>query len=131
MGIAGYLASLNFEFNNQALQTVGEVVEIRENVSHKGSHTYTPVVSFETSEQQKITFQPSMSSSSLGLEVGDWVNVAYLPSDPNKAKIDQWSFVWSMPITFMGLGGVFFLIGLLVAYLDRPKKQKSRKRRKG
>ena len=129
MSIGGYLAFQIFAFYEQAQQVTGEVIQISESVSHKGSYTYSPIVSFQTLDQQKIIFQPRTSSSSLGFEVGDIVNVSYLPSNPKEAKIDEWRFVWFLPATFIGLGGVFFLIGLLVAYLDRPQKSKSSKKR--
>ncbi|TDF38659.1 DUF3592 domain-containing protein [Alteromonadaceae bacterium M269] len=83
------------------------LIQISESVSHKGSYTYSPIVSFQTLDQQKIIFQPRTSSSSLGFEVGDIVNVSYLPSNPKEAKIDEWRFVWFFASNFYRIGRRF------------------------
>jgi hypothetical protein len=90
----------------------GTVVGAEEHTSTADGITstrYSPVVQFTTVDGRKVEFT---SAVGWGNEpnVGGFVNVRYLPNDPEQAEIDR-ATIWIVPAAFGLLGG----FGLLVA----------------
>jgi hypothetical protein len=74
-----------------------------------GKGSCTPVLKFETASGETITVTSSFSSS--GFEVGQQVQVVYNPHNPHEASISSFMALWFLPSIFLGIGGLFFLIG--------------------
>jgi hypothetical protein len=96
---------------NNGVVAEGTVVGAEEGLGagRIASTTYRPVVRFTTVDGRTVEFT---SRVGYGAEpdVGGYVNVRYLPNDPERAEIDR-AIVWMMPAAFGLLGG----LGLLVA----------------
>lgn len=73
------------------------------------SSACTPTVEFTTNQGQQISFTTSFSSSAF--EVGQQQPVAYDPNHPQDARIASFLVLWFLPTLFLGMGGLFVLIG--------------------
>ena len=99
-------------FLARAQQTTGTVVELREvRDNDGGSSTWKPVVTFAAGNGRDITFAASFSSKPAPYDVGERVEVLYLPDDPQEARIKGFSSLWLGPSILGGMGLVFAGIG--------------------
>ena len=78
--------------------------------------TYAPSVEFMTHAGEKCSFTSAVASSHPGYRIGQKVVVVYAPHHPSKAIILSFSEVWFVPLILWGLGVLFVLIGILVAF---------------
>ena len=98
------------------LPAEGKVVEVvsRTKTSSGERKTYFyPVVEFRTPDGEVIRFESSTGSNPSSYRVGDTVRVYYDPQAPQSAMIDSWA-LWLLPIIFIGVGGFFALMGILI-----------------
>jgi hypothetical protein len=96
-------------FVGAASRTQGTVIALRPQQS-SDSTTYVPVVRFQLGPRS-IEFDSRASSNPPSYQVGETVPVLYLPSNPYRAKIDSFFFLWGGPVILASLGSFFFLIG--------------------
>ena len=78
--------------------------------------TYAPSVEFTTHTGEQSSFTSAVASSRPGYRIGQKVVVIYAPRHPSKAIILSFGEVWLVPLILWGLGALFVLIGILVAF---------------
>ncbi|MEQ7128677.1 DUF3592 domain-containing protein [Actinopolymorpha sp. B11F2] len=103
-------------FLSSAERLDGKVVELTEQTSSSsgsnGSGTaWYPTVEF-TVDGETYSFQSSQGSNPPAYEVGDTVEVAYDPDDPNDARLASVGAAYFVPLITGGLGIVFTPIGV-------------------
>lgn len=111
-----------------AERTDGKVVDLvafesTDTDDNRRSVTYAPVVEFLTKEGEKITFTSGTRSYPPSYSRGEAVEIFYLPSNPEKAKIDDFFSLWGIAVVFGGLGIVFFLTGTGIIFFIWRKKR--------
>lgn len=116
-------------FLSEATLTQGSITELRAKKSRDSddgstSITYTPVVKFTTADGEKIMYVSSTSSNPPSYYPGDAVDIYYLPSQPQKAKIDGFMGLWFGTTLLTGLGVVFFFVGFLSVLFTKMKERK-------
>ncbi|HEC12850.1 MAG TPA: DUF3592 domain-containing protein [Acidiferrobacteraceae bacterium] len=130
MLIGAYFLYQNTQsFLESAAVTNGSVVELVRSRS-SDSTTYAPVVQFKTESGALVEFTSSTSSNPPGYSKGESVEVFYLPSNPQKAKINGLFSLWGAALIVGILGGVFFLVGggiALTTFLKNRKNEYLRK----
>ena len=111
----------NQSFINEAHKAQGTVVEL---IKSRGdmADVYTPIVSFTTHEGQKVEFTSSISSTTPSHSRGATVNILYLPQNPNKHKINDFSSIWGGFVVLISIGIGFLLFGFLFGYLEYADK---------
>jgi hypothetical protein len=100
--------------------SVTELIEVRDD--DDGSSTYKPVVKFIAAGGEEITFTSSYSSRPPAYEVGERVEVLFLPGD---ARIKGFGSLWFGPLILGGLGTVFSAIGLGILLRGRANARKA------
>jgi hypothetical protein len=119
---AFYLYQSTHQFLASAQIVEGEVIDLIrvapiQNTTSGGvtirseSYTYSPAVRFVTQEGESIEFISSVSSNPPRFEIGEKLSVAYNPSAPKSARINDFIALWFAPLIFGGLGLLFFVIG--------------------
>jgi Protein of unknown function (DUF3592) len=78
--------------------------------------TYAPSVEFTTQTGALRGFTSATAASRPAYRVGQHVVVVYDPRNPRKAIILSFGAVWLVPLILWGLGALFVLIGMLVAF---------------
>lgn len=119
IGIALLLASAYFynstrEFLQTATKTEGTVVALKERVStddNKKKVSYAPVVTFVTGTGKKIEFLSPVSSNPPAYTAGQKVEVLYLPADPSKARIQDFTSLWAVELILGIAGAIIVLAG--------------------
>ncbi len=105
------LMTLNtYKFLDEAALGTGEVTGLVESHSDN-SVTYSPVVEFQTLEGNTLVFESSFSSSPPAYDIGEKVEVYYLPSLPDSAKLNGFFSLWGGGLILGIIGSVFFTIG--------------------
>jgi hypothetical protein len=74
------------------------------------TYTYQAVVRFRHGTEQTL-FYDSVATSPPAYHVGQTVEVLYLESDPNDARIASFMSLWFVPLIFGGIGAVFLAVG--------------------
>lgn len=97
-------------FLAEATKTEGIVVDLLRFKS-SDSITYKPVVQFIDQNAQIIEFTSTSGSNPPSYSKGQIVEVFYLPTAPQNAKINGFFSLWGASIIIASLGSVFFLIG--------------------
>jgi len=100
--------------------TVTELIEVRDNDG--GSSTFKPVVRFASPTGEEITFTSSYSSRPPAYDVGETVDVLFVPGD---ARIKGFGSLWLGPLILGGLGTVFGAIGLSILLVSRANARKA------
>jgi hypothetical protein len=116
-------------FLGEAVKAEGTVVELMQSRS-SDSTTYRPVVHFINQDGQKIEFMSTAGSNPPSYSEGQKVEVLYLTTEPQNAKINDFFSIWGGAAILGGLGGVFFLIGsgiILAGSLASRKSEYLRK----
>jgi len=122
-GIFAYRS--NQQFLQSSLKSTGTVTGL--DLKHSSdSSSYYPVVQFRTLENQVINFKSSVGSNPASYQVGETVEVNYNPTNPNSAKINDFTSNW-LTVLILGLmGSVFSFLGLILPVntirLSRKKK---------
>jgi len=115
----------NQQFLQSSLKSTGTITGLDLKQSSDSS-SYYPVVQFRTLENQIINFTSSVGSNPASYQVGETVEVNYNPTNPNSAKINDFTSNW-LTVLILGLmGTVFSFLGLILPVntirLSRKKK---------
>lgn len=115
-GIAILLSQIPFipsayEFQTKSITAVGEVVRLNAGGFH-------PEVVFTTQNGERISIA---GSSSYSTEVGDRIEVRYMPDTPKLAKINQIENIWGIEIYITAFSAIFIIGGLfgMRTYMNR------------
>jgi len=111
------------QFIAQAVEVQGTVIALEESRS-SDSYVYHPVVAFVDRQGTAREFRSSVGSNPPSYAEGEGVEVLYLPSDPQTARIHGTSSLWLGSIVLGGLGAVFFLIGAICFYVVHANARK-------
>jgi hypothetical protein len=98
---------------------VTELIEVRDN---EGSSMFKPVVKFVGPGGEEISFTSSNSSRPPAYNVGEAVEVLFVPGD---ARIKSFGSLWLGPLILGGLGTVFTAIGLSIFLVSRANARKA------
>jgi hypothetical protein len=95
----------------------GEVVDIKQNRTtyNQNARIYSAVVVFKTDTGREIIFAQGSSTSHIGYEEGDVVDVLYDRNTPERAMIDSFWEHWGLAIILFAIGFPFFAIGVFFA----------------
>jgi len=108
-GVGGFFAARSLSFSHDAAHTEGVVVR-HERSGDKGSRV--PVVRYEVDGTSHELRSEIGSSSPPALH--SKVAVLYKTADPSQAQIDSFVQRRLFPLIFGGIGGLVFLVGLVV-----------------
>lgn len=126
--IAGLIYSGTQSFLSDSMQAQGEVIDLvsGSSGSSSSSRSMYPVVRFESSNGQVVTFQGSVGSSPPDFHVGEVVKVRHRTGNPHDARIESFVQLWLLPVVFGGLGVIFSGIGIALwsVILAKAKKKK-------
>jgi hypothetical protein len=114
-------------FDAAAVRTTAVVVdfETRRSSGSKSSTTYAPVFEFSDRDGLKRRVTSATSSSGQEHRIGQRLEVLYLPSAPEEARLDTWAERW-LAVTILGsIGGVFTLVGIGLAALGTRLSRES------
>jgi hypothetical protein len=101
------VAVISAGFFADAAHATGRVVALRQ--SNDGGAA--PVVAYTAADGRERIYQSSTYSTP-SYQVGDIVDIAYDPAEPDSAAIDSWTSRWLMPTIFGGVGSVHFSLGM-------------------
>lgn len=114
-------------FFADAVHASGRVVALR----HGDDGMAAPVVAYTARDGRERLYQSSTYTNP-PYQVGDAVDIAYDPADPDSAAIDSWTSRWLLPTIFGGIGSVHGTVGLVgLLTLLRRKREIARLLREG
>ncbi|MEO8061321.1 MAG: DUF3592 domain-containing protein [Pseudomonadota bacterium] len=124
LALALVLANETRGFVAQAASAPGTVIELFEFRRKKGaSSNFRPVVKFAVPSGEEITFTSSYGSRPPAYQVGESVEVLYLPGD---ARIKGFAPLWAGPLIVGGIGVAFTAVGLCILLLGRANARKAK-----
>mgnify|MGYP003993799809 FL=1 len=121
-GIAGQMVYKDYTFKKTALHTTGEVIDLIKKKSDN-SYVYAPQVSFQTNTGEQITFKSNMSTNPPAFSKGEIVNILYEEHNPKHAQIDSFSMLYIIPLSLVGMGIIFSLLGIVPLFLLYKRKK--------
>lgn len=124
LAVALWLYRDTSTFLTEATRAVGTVVDLVRSES-SDSTTYKPVVRFIDRTGEEIEFTSSTGSNPPSYSRGEQVEVLYLPSQPQKARIHGFFSLWGLPLIFGGLGALFFAIGAGLSLVGALKARRT------
>jgi len=104
-------------YTQNAVTTTGRVIGFAEfmDLEAEGGIMYAPVILFKTADGNEIELEANSRSSSPEYEVGEEVEILYLPSDPSNATISSFFSIWGVSTIFALIGVIFTIAGVFVA----------------
>lgn len=102
------------QFLSSAQTAKGTVMQMVYSHSSEGGGGYAPVYQFVTADGQTIVKQDSMSSNPPRFQVGQELDVLYLPDKPKKARINKRMNLYFLPTLFWGMGVIFAGVGAAI-----------------
>lgn len=123
LGLLGFSAKFGFStyrLKESASIAMGVVVDY-ETIRSSDGKTYAPIIEFETSHGDKISFQSKMSSSRPKYALGQEIELLYDPLYPDDARINTFFALWGAAI-IAGIMGAFVtaLSSLLLFFTSTP-----------
>lgn len=126
LAVGGYFVLDILSFTKNAVGAEGEVISVREHVSHKRDTgiTYQPTIRFESADGRTHNAETRISSSTYNYDIGARVDVLYAPDDPSEVRINSLVSLYAFPGIFTLIGLIFSLIGAFVwRYTGRRSRQ--------
>lgn len=120
---AFFMYSKTQNFLSEAIITEGTVTHLVLSNSSDSS-TYWPVVVFKTQNGELVEFTSSVGSNPPSYTQGEIVEVYYLESFPENAKIRSFFSLWGGTTIVGGLGTIFFTIGFIIISANVLKDRK-------
>ena len=77
----------HYRIVNNGVKTKGYIMGLQESRGSKGSMTFAPIVEFKDTNGSNVVYYSNIFTNQNPYEVGDDVNLWYLPSNPEKAVI--------------------------------------------
>jgi len=119
-------------FRKKAIPTKGTVVALSSSSNinsprssgspiRETTYTHRPIVRFVTQNGKAIEFLSDTGSKKTAYKKGDAVEVLYLPSSPEKAKINDFLSLWMMPMVIGGIGLIFIALGGGIIIISKLK----------
>lgn len=115
LGIAWHSGGQTLHILQNGIQAQGIVIDnprrtarINERTS---ANSRAPVVQFKTQLGEPMTFYSTDYTASVRYEIGQTVDIWYMPDDPSKATLNEGA-IWILPGVFGAFGLVLCLIGL-------------------
>jgi len=122
-------------FKKQALSAKGTIISLVGSTTTSSkpvgdrikpkTTTYAPVVRFTAQNGQSIEFLSDSGTSSPAYSIGQTVEVLYLSSSPEKARINDFSSLWMWPFIVAGIGLVFLALGGGIIMVAKRKGRKN------
>lgn len=121
LGLLAYARKRRFV--RTAARTSGVVTALVPRISMEESQpsqtVYAPSVEFTTQAGEPREFTSRSASSRPAYRIGQDVAVIYDPRHPGKAVILTFGEVWLVPLILWGIGALFVLTAILVAFGTR------------
>ncbi len=121
-------------FVTSALRVGGTVVELERQSSSDGSGSWYPIVQFETESGAPTRFRARVGSNPPSWEVGEAVEVLYLPNDPDSARLAGFfslyigTFVTGLlALIFGGIGGTWIMVQRRAAAIEADVRANGRR----
>ncbi|MDE2371053.1 MAG: DUF3592 domain-containing protein [Burkholderiales bacterium] len=105
---AGWLGWRRWRVQFSGVEAIGRVVAL-ERREIDGNVSYHPTIEFHDANGTQRRFTSNGGSSAPSPAVGTDLTVRYLPSQPERAYIPGFFFMWSAPLalTLLGLGSLY------------------------
>ena len=104
-----------YSFLSHAQTAKGTIVRLIESHGENGV-SFKPVFTFITKDGTKYKITSSISSSPPIAEVGEEIEVLYLPNSPKDAIIDYWFSKWGLPIVLIIVTISQILAGIFIKW---------------
>jgi hypothetical protein len=97
-----------------SLRATGHVIEIGDQTNFRGSHFYFPVYTYTDQAGTEHTIHSNSGSPSPPYHVGDSVTVLYRSGSENNPTLDQWIWLWGVPLMILIVPAVFVPLGIRI-----------------
>lgn len=111
----------------EAVTTHAKITNLIERKNDNGDTLYAPVYVFEDQNGNEVKIISSTASWPPVGEIGDSIEVLYLPSDPQRSIQNSFFTKWGLPAIAAGLGLFYFIVFALVAYFTGRHIKKANK----
>ncbi len=129
VGVGAYFALDYLHLKTRGVETQGQIVRFEEREDDEGGTTFAPVIRFQDSQdiERTLIYKISMSGR-MGLESGQAVRVFYERDKPTHFMIDHFWLNMTLPVAFMGLGGLFLFVLFYQGARTLPEQQAALKK---
>ncbi len=122
---AGY-GIYRWVYLQKAVATEATITNLIEREGDDGKKLYAPVYVFKDSGGNEVKITSSTASWPPVGEIGDPIEVLYLPDDPKRSILNRFFSKWGVAAIFVGLGLFYSIVFALIAYFTgRHIKNKS------
>lgn len=120
-----------FSFIKNSTETMGEVVDmlVKNKTDSDGNHQtyYYPVVAYADADGGQHILNSSVGTGCPGYEIGQGVQVLYLPDNPSKGQIGTFGHLWGGQLILWVLAIVFITTGLLIDFFSKRDQRRMKK----
>ena len=117
-GIGAFAFFRTLRFLRTAQTTSGVVNEVIFMPVSDG-HIYRPKITFTTQTGETVPLTSVLMSNPPRFRVGQQVPVVYDPSNPSRAYIRSFSYLWFVSLLFGGLGSLLFILGMILMIFNK------------
>ena len=82
-------------------------------------HSYQPKITFTTQTGETVSLPSVRMSNPPRFRVGQEVPVVYDPSNPYRAYIRSFSYLWFVSLLFGGIGSLLFILGIILMIFNK------------
>lgn len=104
-----------YKFKKTAIKTLATVIEIKTSTGRNWNKTYSPVLSFKTSDGITHVYNVSAFYNTQ-YSIGQQIEIVYSKENPKGIKINSFKYIWMAPVALVVIGLITIGISMLLYY---------------
>lgn len=114
--IGGIFGIYRINYLSKAIATEATITNFIERKSDDGDVLYAPVYVFKDAAGNETKIISSTASWPPVAEVGDTIEILYLPDDPKRSIMNRFFSKWGFTAIASGLGSFYFILFAILAF---------------
>jgi hypothetical protein len=115
--LGAWLSQKSIALTEDGVSVTATVIEIGSRDDSDHGTTYYPIYIFTTEDGVEHTGESSASSTHCNYEVGDPIEILYLPDNPSKSQPNSFVNLWLGPLICLILAIVPLCFGLVLFFI--------------
>lgn len=123
IGASGLTWKAQRDIFDNGIRTKAQVIDLQYIRDDEGDGSWAPIFAFRDQQGKNHIYRPNSSSNPPAYSRNEIVDIVYLPDQPERAVVDDFTGRWLLPTFLLCFGGLFAAMGGTVMAIDRSSRR--------